>query len=118
MDDANRGDARRGATRWRASRGPWSPRFKACSSENWLECCGEILTGPGLPELPQLSGDTTAIVVKSSPSDRATVSRVAFQVLIEGADATTCAIATPYFLPDRAFRGALAEPEARRSDQL
>ena len=51
-------------------------------------------------------GDTTAFVVKSSPSDRATASRVAFQLLLEGADQTV-RINTPYFLPDRALRKAL-----------
>jgi len=45
-------------------------------------------------------------VVKSSPSDRATASRVAFQLLMEGADHHV-RICTPYFLPDRALRKAL-----------
>ena len=45
-------------------------------------------------------------MIKSSPSDRATASRVAFQLLMEGAD-HHIRIATPYFLPDRALRRAL-----------
>ena len=44
--------------------------------------------------------------MKSSPSDRATASRVTFQLLIEGADQSV-RLTTPYFLPDRAFRRAL-----------
>jgi cardiolipin synthase len=86
--------------------GPIVAALQGVAAENWLECCGEILTGPDhFPDL-QPCGDTTAFVVKSSPADRATASRVAFQLLIEGADRTV-RIATPYFLPDRAFRRAM-----------
>jgi cardiolipin synthase len=52
------------------------------------------------------------MLVKSSPSDRATVSRVVFQMLIEGA-VSSIDISTPYFLPDRALRRALVR-SARR----
>ena len=67
---------------------------------------------PGV--LPSLSkvGDTTAFVVKSSPSDRATASRVTFQTLMEGAD-HSIHISTPYFLPDRSLRRALIETARR-----
>jgi cardiolipin synthase len=86
--------------------GPIVAALQGVAAENWLECCGEILTGPDFfPDLKPC-GDTTAFVVKSSPSDRATVSRVSFQLLMEGADETV-RIITPYFLPDRALRGAL-----------
>jgi cardiolipin synthase len=86
--------------------GPVVAALQGVAAENWLECCGEILTGPEyFPDLtPQ--GETTAFVVKSSPSDRATASRVAFQLLMEGADRAV-RISTPYFLPDRALREAL-----------
>ena len=57
-------------------------------------------------------GDTTAFVVKSSPSDRATASRVTFQLLMEGADQFV-RIGTPYFLPDRALRRALVNTARR-----
>jgi cardiolipin synthase A/B len=87
--------------------GPVVAAVQGVFVENWLECCGEILSGPEFfPAVPG-DGTTTAIVVKSSPSDRATVSRVAFQVLIEGAEKEV-RIATPYFLPDRTLRAALA----------
>jgi cardiolipin synthase len=102
----------RGARRpWRDTmariEGPVVAALQGVTAENWLECCGEILTGPEY--FPDLSrrGDTTAFVVRSSPSDRATVSRVAFQMLMEGAD-HHLHIATPYFLPDRAMRRALS----------
>ncbi|HZB25426.1 MAG TPA: phospholipase D-like domain-containing protein [Vicinamibacterales bacterium] len=92
--------------------GPIVAALQGVSAENWLECCGEILTGPEyFPELDAV-GDTTAFVVKSSPSDRATASRVAFQLLMEGADQHVH-ISTPYFLPDQAFRRALREIAAR-----
>jgi cardiolipin synthase len=86
--------------------GPVVAALQGVAAENWLECCGEILTGADY--FPSLSpqAETTAFVVKSSPSDRATASRVAFQLLMEGADATV-RISTPYFLPDRALRRAL-----------
>jgi cardiolipin synthase A/B len=86
--------------------GPVVAALQGVVAENWLECCGEILTGPDFfPDLHPC-GDTTAFVVKSSPSDRATASRVAFQLLIEGADHAV-RISTPYFLPDRSLRRAL-----------
>ncbi len=88
--------------------GPVVAALQGVAAENWLECCGEILTGPEyFPDLDAV-GMTTAFVVKSSPSDRATASRVTFQMLIEGADHHV-RITTPYFLPDRALRRALVE---------
>jgi cardiolipin synthase len=100
----------RGHAAWRDTmariEGPVVAALQGVAAENWLECCGEILTGADyFPSLaPQ--AETTAFVVKSSPSDRATASRVAFQLLMEGADQTV-RISTPYFLPDRALRRAL-----------
>ena len=92
--------------------GPIVAALQGVAAENWLECCGEIMTGPEFfPNLDR-AGETAAFVVKSSPSDRATASRVAFQMLVEGADREV-RISTPYFLPDRAFRRALAQSAAR-----
>ena len=86
--------------------GPVVAAVQGVAAENWLECCGEILTGPDyFPDL-EPAGDTTAFVIKSSPADRATASRVAFQLLMEGADHHV-RISTPYFLPDRSLRRAL-----------
>jgi cardiolipin synthase len=86
--------------------GPVVAAVQGVTAENWLECCGEILTGPDyFPDLKPC-GETTAFVIKSSPSDRATASRIAFQLLLEGADHSV-RINTPYFLPDRALRRAL-----------
>jgi cardiolipin synthase len=86
--------------------GPVVAALQGVAAENWLECCGEVLTGSEyFPDLHQ-AGDTTAFVVRSSPADRATVSRVTFQLLMEAAD-HHLHISTPYFLPDRALRRAL-----------
>jgi cardiolipin synthase len=86
--------------------GPVVAALQGVVAENWLECCGQILTGSEYFPNLEPAGNTTAFVVKSSPSDRATASRVAFQLLMEGADHHV-RIHTPYFLPDRALRTAL-----------
>jgi cardiolipin synthase len=86
--------------------GPVVAALQGVAAENWLECCGEIMTGPEYFPNLEPCGSTTAFVIKSSPSDRATASRVAFQLLMEGADHHV-RIHTPYFLPDRALRRAL-----------
>jgi cardiolipin synthase len=86
--------------------GPVVAALQGVAAENWLECCGEIITGPEYFPALEPAGETTAFVVKSSPSDRATASRVAFQLLMEGADHQV-RVHTPYFLPDRALRRAL-----------
>ncbi len=86
--------------------GPIVAALQGVAAENWLECCGEILSGPEyFPNLDSV-GETTAFVIRSSPSDRATASRVTFQLLMEGADRHVH-ISTPYFLPDRALRRSL-----------
>jgi cardiolipin synthase len=81
-------------------------------AENWLECRGEILTGPDTYSPQQPAGATAAFTVKSSPADRATSSRVLFQMLLEGAQRRV-AISTPYFLPDRSLRRAFSRTARR-----
>ena len=102
-------DSKKGK-RWRDTmariEGPVVAALQGVAAENWLECCGEIITGPDYFPSLEAAGSTTAFVIKSSPSDRATASRVAFQLLMEGADHHV-RIQTPYFLPDRALREAL-----------
>ena len=86
--------------------GPVVSSIQGVFAENWVECCGEILCGPQyFPDLKK-TGDTSAIIVKSSPADRATACRVVFQMLIESA-AKHIRITTPYFLPDKSLRQAL-----------
>ncbi|HXE80156.1 MAG TPA: phospholipase D-like domain-containing protein [Vicinamibacterales bacterium] len=92
--------------------GPIVSAIQGVFAENWLECCGEILTGREFFPRLEPVGDSSAIVVRSSPSDRATVSRVTFELLLEGAR-REIRISTPYFLPDRPLRRALRETVRR-----
>ncbi|MGE3958115.1 MAG: phosphatidylserine/phosphatidylglycerophosphate/cardiolipin synthase family protein [Vicinamibacterales bacterium] len=92
--------------------GPVVSQIQGIAAENWLECCGEILTGPETFKAHERTDGVQAFALKSSPSDRSTVSRVLFQTLIEAAG-YECRISTPYFLPDKAFRQALVRTAAR-----
>jgi cardiolipin synthase len=102
----------RGKRPWRDTMarvtGPVVSSIQGVFAENWTECCGEILTG--LEYFPALkkTGDTSPIVIKSSPADRATACRVVFQLLVESAG-TRIRINTPYFLPDRSLRRAIRQ---------
>lgn len=92
--------------------GPIVAALQGTFTENWLEGCGEILTGPRPWPILGAAGPAEAMLVKSSPSDRATVSRVVFQMLIEGA-VSSIDISTPYFLPDRSLRRGLVRAARR-----
>jgi cardiolipin synthase A/B len=92
--------------------GPVAAAIQGTFAENWLESCGEILTGSRHWPAIAPAGPAGAMLVKSSPADRATPSRVVFQMLIEGA-VTSIDISTPYFLPDKAFRRALVRAAQR-----
>jgi cardiolipin synthase len=76
--------------------------------ENYLEASGRILDGPDyFPEATTGSGETTALVVTSTPSSGgSTRSRVLFQTLIAAARKSIC-ITTPYFLPDHSMMDEL-----------
>lgn len=105
-----------GTASWRDTmtrvEGPIVSALQGVFAENWLECGGEVLTSPR--DWPQIEprGDAEAMLVKSSPADRATCSRVVFQMLIEGA-VSSIDISTPYFLPDRSLRRALVRAAQR-----
>jgi cardiolipin synthase len=109
-------DHAKGQPAWRDTmvrvEGPVVTAVQGVFAENWLECCGEILTGREFFPLLAAAGGSAALVVRSSPADRATVSRVTFEMLLEGASREV-RIATPYFLPDRPFRRALADTARR-----
>jgi cardiolipin synthase len=92
--------------------GPVVSDIQGVVAENWMECCGEILTGPETYKPHRHVGHVQALAIKSSPSDRATASRALFQTLIESANREV-RISTPYFLPDKAFRSAF-QRTARR----
>jgi cardiolipin synthase len=99
-----------GGAAWRDTmvrvEGPVVAALQGVLAENWLECCGEIITGDEYFPPLEPAGPILAFVVKSSPADRATASRVTFQLLIEGARRDV-QINTPYFLPDKALRKSM-----------
>jgi cardiolipin synthase len=70
-------------------------------AENWLESSGELLTEPGyFPELSDC-GQSSAMVVCSTPTTgRSARNRMVYQTLLAAAQ-RTIEITTPYFLPDR-----------------
>jgi len=106
----------RGKPMWRDMmariEGPAVAQIQGIVAENWMECCGEILTGPNIYKPRVRAGDSPAFAVKSSPADRSTTSRALYQLLVEGATSTVH-IATPYFLPDKAFRAAICRTVQR-----
>ena len=111
----------RGKPMWRDMmariEGPIVSNIQGIVAENWLECCGEILTGVRTYHTAHAEGTSPAFAVKSSPADRATVSRVLFQMLVESATRSVL-ISTPYFLPDKAFRQAFVRTaQSRRGDR-
>ncbi len=112
----------RGKRPWRDTmakfEGPIVAALQGVAAENWLECCGEILTRAGATSPISIrTARRPPSSIRSSPSDRATASRVTFQLLMEGADQQV-RISTPYFLPDRALRRALEGYRPARRDRL
>jgi cardiolipin synthase len=106
----------RGKPMWRDMmakiEGPLVSNIQGIVAENWLECSGEILTGVRTYQTDHAKGTSPAFAIKSSPSDRATVSRVLYQMLVESAIGSVL-ISTPYFLPDKAFREAFVRTATR-----
>lgn len=107
---------RRKKAHWRDTmvrvEGPVVNAIQGVFAENWLECCSEILDGERFYPALEETGHVTAATIKSSPSDRFTLARVTFQSLIEAAE-KDIRINTPYFLPDRSLRRALARTARR-----
>ncbi len=81
--------------------------------ENWLESSGEILSGPAQFAFRALPEGVKSLVVSSTPHGGGTQARILFQALIKSAR-DTIRITTPYFLPDRSARQALAEAVQKR----
>ena len=92
--------------------GPVVASLQGVFAENWLECEGEILTSPACWPPLGSAGPVDAMLIRSSPADRATASRVGFQLLMSWAR-DTIDISTPYFLPDFTLRRFLMETAAR-----
>jgi len=93
--------------RWRDTmvrvQGDAVSRLQATFAENWLEACGEILTGPEYYPKTEANSEAAVLVINSTPSaGGATRARTLFQVLVSSAQ-KTIDITTPYFLPDRSL---------------
>ena len=86
--------------------GPIVGGVQGVFAANWLEACGEILTGAGFFRALAPAGDASGFVVRSSAAHRTTASRVVFQLLIESASRSLF-INTPYFIPDGPLRKVL-----------
>ncbi len=83
-------------------------------SENWLEAAGEMLVDPGYFPFQPGGGDSTALVVCSSPTTgRSTEARILFQALLAKAG-RTIHITNPYFLPDKSLRAELVKAVRER----
>lgn len=79
--------------------------LQATIAENFLEGCGDLLTGSEyFPRSEQRgSADNSVLVVSSSPtSGGSTRARILFQLLIASAR-KSIRITTPYFLPDKSL---------------
>ncbi len=81
-------------------------------SENWLESSGEILSGEKQFGFEAKAEGPRGFVVLSTPHGGGTQARILFQALIASAR-RSLRITTPYFLPDRSARAALAEAARR-----
>ena len=85
-------------------------------AENWLEASGRILSGREKFSIPTMSGGAPTVVLAGTPHGGSTNVRTLFQIMIKSAR-TCLRITTPYFLPDRSARRALAQA-ARRGIQV
>lgn len=98
--------------RWRDTmvrvEGPSVTGLQAVFSENWMESHGEVLTGRDVFPFEPGTGDSRALVVRSSPTTgRSTTARVLIQTLVASAR-KQIHITTPYFLPDDSLTDELA----------
>ncbi len=83
-------------------------------SENWLECSGEVLSGPGQFPPVESPGNSTCLVVNSTPHGGSTRARVLFQTLLD-CSRETIRFVTPYFLPDHSARRAIIRAMKQRN---
>lgn len=82
-------------------------------TENWLEASGQVLDGPDYFPSEASDGQSTALVITSTPTSRGSSrARVLFQMLIAAARKTIY-VATPYFLPDKSMREELVRARER-----
>lgn len=68
-------------------------------AQNWLECTGELVTGPYFYPIPASAGALSLQTIMSSPETGASTVRVMYCLAISAAH-TSIDIANPYFVPD------------------
>ncbi|HEY3927758.1 MAG TPA: phospholipase D-like domain-containing protein [Candidatus Koribacter sp.] len=110
--------------RWRDTmvkvEGPSVANLQATFAENWLESCGDVLTGDAyFPDLERReSSHSAAMVVNSTPTaGGSTRARLLFQMLVASAQ-RTIHITTPYFLPDRSMLDELVRAIKERGVEV
>ena len=108
--------------RWRDTmfrvEGPAVRDLQAAFAENWLECSGEVLADMDYFRWCEEVGESSAMVVASSPSTgRSARNRMIFQTLLNAAQ-KSIHITTPYFLPDRYARAELIRAVKERGVEV
>ena len=68
-------------------------------AQNWLECTGELVTGPDFYPAPDAGGPLSLQTIMSSPETGASTVRVMYCLAISAAR-RPIDIANPYFVPD------------------
>jgi cardiolipin synthase A/B len=112
----------RGQPRWRDTmvqvEGDAVPHLQATFAENWVTANGEVLVGDAYFPTPTCTGQTTAMVINSTPTvGGATRARMLFQLLLASAR-HSISITTPYFLPDKSLTLELCRAMEERGVKL
>jgi cardiolipin synthase A/B len=95
--------------------GPIVAQLQSAFSDNWIEECGEVITGEHIfPELKP-AGPTTGHVVFVSPTGTTSTLKLLHNLAIKAAR-KRIRIQNPYFLPDPDARDALVEAVKRGVD--
>jgi cardiolipin synthase A/B len=114
----NKGDRRRWRDTMVRVQGDAVPNLQATFAENWLESCGEVLTGPDYYPICDAPTESSVLVINSTPSaGGATRARMLFQLLVASAQ-KSIHITTPYFLPDSSLSDELARAVSERGVQV
>jgi cardiolipin synthase len=79
--------------------GPAVRPLQSGFAHNWLECTGELVTGPDFYPALAPAGDLSLQTIMSSPETGASSARVMYFLSISAAK-NTIDIANPYFVPD------------------
>jgi cardiolipin synthase len=117
-DQGRRGRQRRWRDTMYRVEGPAVRDLQAAFAENWLETSGEVLSDMEYFRWCEEVGDSSAMVVASSPSTgRSARNRMIFQTLLAAAQ-KSIHITTPYFLPDRYARAELIRAVKERGVEV